>query len=282
VANYANGALPGDKYKYQNPNLSYDNFHILPKNNYELGPDLVENILGSIKDWSGEYYEFAITNQNYAPSGRIKINFNGQNSGSFSVPVVIFYDDKTKEVSKLQLNSEQDSTFYVYNAKKKISAITVIPVSHQKTSGFGNNIDEHSFSFSIKFVKGETYKDSSLLKSMGSDKVYAIENGKRRWITTPEIFISSGYKWKDIVIVADFELNIFPNGENIANLNPSLKPNGSLLKGSGNEVYLIENGKKKWITTAEVFVSNGYKWKDIVIVADFELSLCPEGENINR
>lgn len=280
VSNYVNGASSDDKYKYQNPNLSYDNFHILPKNNYELSAGLIENISGSIKDWSGEYYEFAITNQNYAQSDRIKINFNGQNSGNFSVPIVISYNDKTKEVNELQLNSEQDSTFYVYNAKKKISAVTVIPISHQKTSGFGNNINEYSFSFSIKFVKGEIYKDGSLLKSMGSDKVYAVENGKRRWITTPEIFVSSGYKWKDIVIVTDFELNIFPNGENIASLNSSLKSNGSLLKGSGNKVYLIENGKKRWITTAEVFAFNGYKWKDVIVVADFELSLYPESENI--
>jgi len=280
VTNYVNGASPDDKYKYQNPNLSYNNLHIPPKNNYKLSANLIENISGSIKDWSGEYYEFAITNQNYAQSDRIKINFNGQNSGSFSVPIVISYNDKTKEVNELQLNSEQDSTFYVYNAKKKISAVTVIPISHQKTSGFGNNINEYSFSFSIKFVKGEIYKDGSLLKSMGSDKVYAVENGKRRWITTPEIFVSNGYKWKDIVIVTDFELNIFPNGENIAGLNPSLKSNGSLLKGSGNKVYLIENGKKRWITTAEVFAFNGYKWKDVIVVADFELSLYPEGENI--
>ncbi len=278
VANYVNGTSSDDKYKYQNLNLSYNNFHILPKNNYELSANLTENVSESIKDWSGEYYEFAITNQNYAPSDRIKINFNGQNSGSFSVPVVISYDDKTKEVNELRLNSEQDSAFYIYDAKKKISAITVIPISHQKTSGFGNNIGEYSFSFSIKFVKGETYKDGSLLKSTGSDKVYTIENGQKRWITTAETFVSSGYQWKNIVIVMDFELNIFPNGENIA--NSSLKPNGSLLKGSGNEVYLIENGKKRWITTAEVFASKGYKWEDVIIVENFELSLYPEGENI--
>ncbi len=280
VSNYVNGTSSNDKYKYQNPNLNYDNFHIPPKNNYELSANLIENISGSIKDWSGEYYEFAITNQNYAPSDRIKINFNGQNSGSFSVPVVISYSDKTKEVRELQLNSEQDSAFYVYDAKKKISAITVIPASHQKTSGFGNDIGEYSFSFSIKFVKGETYKDGSLLKSTGSDKVYAIENGQKRWITTAETFVSSGYQWKNIVIVADFELNIFLNGENIVNPNPSLKPSGSFLKGSGNEVYLIENGKKRWITTPAVFASKGYKWEDIIAVADYELSLYVEGENI--
>lgn len=280
VANYVNGTSPNDKYKYQNPNLGYDNFHIQPKNNYDLSAGLIENVSGSIKDWSGEYYEFAIANQNYAPSDRIKIDFNGQDSGSFSVPVVISYNDKTKEVSKLQLNSEQDSVFYTYNAKKKISAVTVVPISHQKISNFGNNINKYSFSFSIKFVKGETYKDGSLLKSTKSDKVYAIENGQKRWITTAETFVSSGYQWKNIVIVADFELDIFPSGENIVNSNTNLKSNGSLLKGSGNEVYLIENGKKRWIITADVFNSKGYKWEDVIIVENFELSSYPEGENI--
>jgi len=280
VTNYVNGAAPDDKYKYQNPNLSYNNLHIPPKNNYELSANSTENISGSIKDWSAEYYEFAIINQNYALSNRIKISFNGQDSGSFSVPIVISYSDKTKEIGELQLNNEQDSTFYAYNAKKKISAVTVIPISHQKTSGFGNDIDKYSFSFSIKLAKGETYKNGSLLKSMGNDKVYLIENGKKRWITTAEIFAVNGYKWKDLVIVTDFELNIFSDGENISNLNPVLKSNDSLLKGSGNEVYLIENGKKRWITTAKVFVSSGYKWENIIIVPNIELSLYSEGENI--
>jgi hypothetical protein len=241
---------------------------------------ITESVSGSIKDWSGEYYEFTVTNQNYAPSDRIKINFNGQDLGSFSVSVVISYSDNTKDVSEMQLNNEQDSVFYAYSAKKKISAITVIPTSHQKISSFGNNIDKYSFSFSIKFVKGETYKDGSLLKSWSSDKVYLIESGRKRWITTAEIFVANGYKWRDIVIVTDFELSVFSNGENISNLNLVLKSNGSFLKGSGNEVYLIENNKKRWIATADVFNFNGYKWEDIVIVSDFELSLYPEGRNI--
>ncbi|MDF1497844.1 MAG: hypothetical protein P1P85_00600, partial [Patescibacteria group bacterium] len=90
---------------------------------------------------------------------------------------------------------------------------------------------------------------------------------------------SRGYKWNDIIIVTDSELELYPSGENvIASFNPM--PNGSLLTDSGYKVYLIENGKKRWIPTEAIFNSRGYKWNDIIIVTDSELELYPSGENV--
>ncbi|MBU1102667.1 cohesin domain-containing protein [Patescibacteria group bacterium] len=57
--------------------------------------------------------------------------------------------------------------------------------------------------------------------------------------------------------------------------------NGSLLRASNSDkVYLIENGQKRWVPSAEVFISNGYSWSNIVIVEPSALSQYPDGPNV--
>jgi len=114
------------------------------------------------------------------------------------------------------------------------------------------------------------YADGSLLRATNSEKVYLLENNKKRWITSIAAFMLGNYKWEDVKLVPPDDLRLIDEGENIS--APALKPDGSLLKGSGPKVYLLENGKKKWITSAEVFVSRGYKWQDIILVSDAELA----------
>ncbi len=86
--------------------------------------------------------------------------------------------------------------------------------------------------------------------------------------------MARGYKWEDIIEISDKELALYLDGENV------LMPDGSLIKGSGPKVYLVENGKKRWITTAKVFVARGYKWEDIIEISDKELALYLDGESI--
>ncbi|MCK4524869.1 MAG: hypothetical protein KAU07_00325 [Candidatus Andersenbacteria bacterium] len=279
ITNYVNGTALDGKYSYQNENLNYENFHIQPKNVYELNSDVTINIEDSIKDWSNEYYELDIAEENCANANKIKINFDGQDTGQFSVSYVISYESGTKKIGELNLDDKQDSDFYVSCLDENISSVTIIPISHKKTAGFGNNINKYSFSISAKITKSNKYKNDSLLKSLEDSKVYLIENGNKRWITSAAVFISNGYKWEDIVIVTELELELYPSGENIkASFN--LKPDGSLIKGLSSEVYLIENNNKRWITSATVFISNGYKWEDIIIVTDHELNLYLNGKNI--
>ena len=55
---------------------------------------------------------------------------------------------------------------------------------------------------------------------------------------------------------------------------------GSLVKSNSAKVYLIENGKKRWITAVEVFVSNGYDWGNVVVVSKEKLEVYEDGEEI--
>ena len=161
-----------------------------------------------------------------------------------------------------------------------ISSVLLIPSSQKQTYHNGNNIDSYSFSISAGMVENKTQSNGSILKSTESPKIYSIENNKKRWITDINAFVSNGYKWENVVLVLQSELEVFENGENIYSVNSNLKQDGSLIRGSGYKVYLIENGNKKWITSEKVFVNSGYDWNNIISVSDGELNLYPIGENI--
>ena len=51
-----------------------------------------------------------------------------------------------------------------------------------------------------------------------------------------------------------------------------------MVKGSGAEVYLIEDGKRRWITTAAVFAARGYRWDQVHFVSNMDLEAIPLGD----
>ena len=126
-----------------------------------------------------------------------------------------------------------------------VSSVLLIPNSQKQTFSNGDNVDSHSFSFFAGTVENKTQSNGSILKSIESPKIYSIENNKKRWVTDVNAFVSNGYKWENVVLVLQSELEVFEDGENIYAVNSNLKQNGSLIKGSGYRVYLIENGNKK-------------------------------------
>lgn len=113
------------------------------------------------------------------------------------------------------------------------------------------------------------YPDGYLVKGT-SDKVYLITNGQRRWISTGEVFVGLGYQWGDIRIITDTLLSEYELGVSIDTFDK--RPDGTLIKYSGSDkVYVIVDGKKKWIESVEEFVNGGYRWEDIKTVEDSEI-----------
>lgn len=53
--------------------------------------------------------------------------------------------------------------------------------------------------------------------------------------------------------------------------------NGTLIKGSGPEIYVLEHGTKRWISTAKIFSSLFYSWDKVKIVSDDTLTSFPNG-----
>ena len=55
---------------------------------------------------------------------------------------------------------------------------------------------------------------------------------------------------------------------------------GLLLKGSGEDVYVLENNHRRWITTLDAFTYYGYRWENVHEVEDAFLAQFPEGNPI--
>ncbi len=58
-------------------------------------------------------------------------------------------------------------------------------------------------------------RDGAIIASYTTNKVYAIEYGKKRWITSPEAFKNAGYNWKIVRIINDNELGMYLDGDDI-------------------------------------------------------------------
>ena len=281
IANYLNDKTlsAGNRYGYFNPNISYENLHFSPTKSYKIDDYSKANFTSLIKDWSYRYYEFKASENSYEKN-ILEVNFNGDDMGIFSVPYIIFYNDGTKKVNYFNLNKDQDARLTMADFGISISSVLLIPSSQKQIYNNGDSADTYSFSIFAKTVENKTQSNGSLLKSAESPKVYSIENNKKRWITDVDAFVSNGYKWENIVLVLESELEAFEDGENIYAVSSGLKQDGSLIRGGGYKVYLIENGNKKWITSEKVFIGLGYDWNNIISVSDGELNLYSDGKDI--
>ncbi|WP_155898018.1 hypothetical protein [Allocoleopsis franciscana] len=55
-----------------------------------------------------------------------------------------------------------------------------------------------------------------------------------------------------------------------------------LVKGSGPEVFLIQDGERRWITDSKTFDAYGFNYSDVKEIFDEELSSYPEGTPITK
>ena len=120
----------------------------------------------------------------------------------------------------------------------------------------------------------EKLADGTLVKSENRDRVYLIENNKRRAILSEQLFKIRKYKWEDAVSLSDRNLAVYPL------TNPLLYPESTLIKAEGPEVYLVENEKRRHITSPILFRNKNFIWDDIVQVSGKELLTHPIGENL--
>lgn len=120
--------------------------------------------------------------------------------------------------------------------------------------------------------------EGALIKGL-AEKVYVIEHGLKRWIQTADIFNKLGYSWANILSVSEDFLNNIPPGKNIA--NSYQYPDGTLVKGGGPPVYLIEKDEARWIPNPQIFTANGFKWQNIIAIPDNILGTIRKGQDVS-
>ena len=118
---------------------------------------------------------------------------------------------------------------------------------------------------------------ADLIKGSGPE-VYILENGTKHWIPTIEVFNEFRFKWENIKVFSDLVIENYPQDDDWRKYDDY--PDGSLLKGSGPEVYLIELGKKRWIPSPAVFNKNNFGWKYILKIDDDDLDDYDLGDNV--
>lgn len=109
------------------------------------------------------------------------------------------------------------------------------------------------------------------------DKVYVIEQGLKRPIASPEVFLGLGYQWSNIQFPSQAVLNNHPTGSLVGDMNTP--PNGSVIYAEGTGAYLVENGKKKPFNSPYTFLSK-YRWSDLMLTQRNIVDNLPTGVDV--
>ncbi len=123
--------------------------------------------------------------------------------------------------------------------------------------------------------------DGNLLKGSAAD-VYVMEGGQKRHAVDAETFLACGYGSDAVRKIPDSRLAGIPTG---SPLDGSSCPrpafaDGTLLKGSAADVWVMENGQKRHAVSAEMFLSCGYQSGNINRIADSSLASIPVGDDL--
>jgi hypothetical protein len=112
------------------------------------------------------------------------------------------------------------------------------------------------------------------LKAMGP-QVDMIQGHERRWIPDPQTFNYMGLDWNNIQNITEAQWLGIPAGPQF----PS-RSDGTLLKGSADPIYVMNNGSRHWIPDPATFNALGYSWSAVQSVADADLNAIPLGAQI--
>lgn len=103
--------------------------------------------------------------------------------------------------------------------------------------------------------------EGTLFKSSGSPNVYILDytdsGVKRRWITSVSAMSAFGMKFDQVQAVSKTTVDRYTEGDPL--FSNSLAPDGRLIKSSNNhKVYLVKDGKSRWIPSSAIFNSHNY------------------------
>ncbi len=124
------------------------------------------------------------------------------------------------------------------------------------------------------------FRDGHVIQGSGPDIFYVDDGAKSVYLTWSQFLAWGtvlGYTPASIVSVSDLELSLIPAGPDME-FFPFAE--GTILKGSGPDVYILQNDELHRFPTAEIFVSHGYLWPEIIEISDIELMRYAIGEPV--
>jgi hypothetical protein len=123
--------------------------------------------------------------------------------------------------------------------------------------------------------------NGNLLKGTGPE-VYVMEGGLKRGVTSSSALTACGYGWDAVYVIPDFRLSTIATGSLISgppcpHLSP---PDGTLLRGSDDPIYVMEDSLRRHIINSAVFTSRGYRLGDVNLIPDSSLASIPVGDDL--
>ena len=125
-------------------------------------------------------------------------------------------------------------------------------------------------------IKSGTHPNGSLVMTNSELKAYLLDAGTKRWIPNPTIYTHQ-FRWENLLTISTTEVDTYPTGTNVT------YPDGTLLKAiNGGEIYVLEFGKRRWISAWRIFTSMGYNYNNVIEVSTDELNQYVLGDNIGQ
>lgn len=123
------------------------------------------------------------------------------------------------------------------------------------------------------------YADGTIVQEDGKPEVYVVADGEKKHITDPTAFAALGYNWNNIVKVKPGVLGLFHLRS--AMKSNSVHPEGALIREEGtNTVYLIEGGKKKPISSLNIFNARRLNWNKVLVINKAQMNKFQSGANL--
>ncbi len=147
-------------------------------------------------------------------------------------------------------------------------------ISPQRAYSLLNAYKSHNRLDIAGVIQTLRYPDGTLIRSPESG-VYLLENGKKRPIPHPSVFLSYDYKWENIVVTNPEQLSLYPTGERLP------LRDGSLVADQ-QSVYVIEEGTRRPIKGPDVFLDAGYDWEDVRTLPSDVINAHPTGAEFDN
>ncbi len=127
-----------------------------------------------------------------------------------------------------------------------------------------------------KITLNSLYPQGALLQDNKTGGVYYVEDGIKYPIWDKEIMLIN-YKNYHLTPVSSEELNKYVTAATGVGFR-----DGALIKTvDKSEVYVISNGRRRWIANESTFRQLGYKWYDIITVSEKVANLHPLGQPLD-
>jgi hypothetical protein len=119
-----------------------------------------------------------------------------------------------------------------------------------------------------------TYPTGSLLQDKATGGVFWVEEGIKHPLLDASL-LRTKFKNKRIIRTTAKELSGYTTGD------PIRLSDGDIVRTAAHPaVYIIENGLKRPVLSADAFIKLGYKWSNIFVVSDRLMNLHADGEAV--